>query len=200
MLQLQILVVKHDLLVISDEVYEHIVFDGATHQSAASYEELAKHSFITASFGKTFHNTGWKMGYCFGPETIDERISKVHQYNVFVWTIRYKKGWQVTWKPNHYLGLSAFMRKARLFFRNRSSIPDLNTILQRNLFSIVGLFGNYLGRRCGFCRTIDQAFQAGHHSHFGFQQKSQDFKLLLNLFCQNRMRLWKQVATILKSI
>lgn len=84
MLQLQILVVKHDLLVISDEVYEHIVFDGATHQSAASYEELAKHSFITASFGKTFHNTGWKMGYCLAPKPLMKNFKKYTSTMFFV--------------------------------------------------------------------------------------------------------------------
>lgn len=83
MLQLQELAERNDLLVISDEVYEHIIFDGNLHQSAARFDSLSKRTFITASFGKTFHNTGWKMGYCVGPEALMVEFNKVHQYNVF---------------------------------------------------------------------------------------------------------------------
>ncbi len=83
MLQLQSLAEKYNLLVLSDEVYEHIIFDGNTHFSAARFPALASRTFITASFGKTFHNTGWKMGYCLAPENLMVEFKKVHQYNVF---------------------------------------------------------------------------------------------------------------------
>ncbi|GAB5398629.1 MAG: pyridoxal phosphate-dependent aminotransferase [Aureisphaera sp.] len=83
MLQLQKLAEEHDLLVVSDEVYEHIIFDGHQHQSAARFDALSQRSFITASFGKTFHNTGWKMGYCLAPAYLTKEFQKVHQYNVF---------------------------------------------------------------------------------------------------------------------
>lgn len=80
---LEDIVEMHNLLLISDEVYEHMVFDGKKHHSAAAFEALAKRSFITASFGKTFHNTGWKMGYCLAPKLLMQEFRKVHQYNVF---------------------------------------------------------------------------------------------------------------------
>ena len=83
MLQLQKLVEAHDLYVISDEVYEHLVFDGKQHQSVAKFDGLARRSFIMGSFGKTFHNTGWKMGHCMAPEPLMEEFKKVHQFNVF---------------------------------------------------------------------------------------------------------------------
>lgn len=83
LLELQDIAEQHDLLVLSDEVYEHIIFDAQEHQSVARYEALANRSFITASFGKTFHNTGWKMGYCLGPKSLMDEFKKVHQYNVF---------------------------------------------------------------------------------------------------------------------
>lgn len=83
MLQLEEIAEQHDLLVLSDEVYEHIVFDGKEHQSAARFPKLVERSFITASFGKTFHNTGWKMGYCTAPQKLMVEFQKVHQFNVF---------------------------------------------------------------------------------------------------------------------
>lgn len=83
LLTLQELVSDTGILILSDEVYEHIIFDRKEHQSVARFPELAARSFITASFGKTFHNTGWKMGYCVAPKTLMEEFQKVHQFNVF---------------------------------------------------------------------------------------------------------------------
>lgn len=83
LLTLQELVSDTGILILSDEVYEHIIFDGKEHQSVARFPELAARSFITASFGKTFHNTGWKMGYCVAPKPLMEEFQKVHQFNVF---------------------------------------------------------------------------------------------------------------------
>ena len=71
------------VLVLSDEVYEHMVYDGETHNSVAKYPALAERSFIVASFGKTFHNTGWKMGYCAAPGELMTEFRKIHQFNVF---------------------------------------------------------------------------------------------------------------------
>ncbi len=72
-----------DIFLISDEVYEHIVFDSKKHLSFAGYDELAKRSFIISSFGKTFHTTGWKMGYCCAPEKLTQEFRKIHQFVVF---------------------------------------------------------------------------------------------------------------------
>lgn len=83
MQELENIVVNHDLLVLSDEVYEHMVFDQAEHESAARYEGLRERSFITGSFGKTFHVTGWKLGYCIAPDHMMAQFYKVHQQVVF---------------------------------------------------------------------------------------------------------------------
>ena len=83
MSELQSIAEENDLLVLSDEVYEHIVFDGGRHESVARYPELAKRSLVVYSFGKTFHNTGWKMGYVCAPAELMVEVRKVHQYNVF---------------------------------------------------------------------------------------------------------------------
>lgn len=83
MMQLEKLLDNSDILVLSDEVYEHIVFDGYEHQSVARFPKLAERSFIVSSFGKTYHTTGWKVGYCLAPAELMKEFRKTHQYNVF---------------------------------------------------------------------------------------------------------------------
>ena len=72
-----------DILIVSDEVYEHIVFDGHRHESMTRYPELAKRSFVISSFGKTYHATGWKLGYCLAPKQLSAEFQKIHQYVTF---------------------------------------------------------------------------------------------------------------------
>lgn len=72
-----------DIIIVSDEVYEHLIFDKKKHESVCSYPDLAKRSFVIGSFGKTFHATGWKMGYCLAPENLMAEFRKVHQFVVF---------------------------------------------------------------------------------------------------------------------
>ncbi|MBT8257828.1 MAG: methionine aminotransferase [Bacteroidia bacterium] len=83
LLELQAITAGTNVLILSDEVYEHIIFDGEAHQSVCRFPDLKSRSFITASFGKTFHNTGWKIGYCCGPKDLMDEFIKVHQFNVF---------------------------------------------------------------------------------------------------------------------
>lgn len=72
-----------DILILSDEVYEHIIFDGEKHQSVSLYPELQERSFVVASFGKLLHTTGWKLGYCLAPTKLTTEFRKIHQFNVF---------------------------------------------------------------------------------------------------------------------
>jgi methionine transaminase len=71
------------ILILSDEVYEHIIFDGLRHESCARYDELASRSFIVGSFGKTYHTTGWKVGYVVAPAALTSEFRKVHQFVTF---------------------------------------------------------------------------------------------------------------------
>jgi methionine aminotransferase len=80
---LQALVKKYNLYVISDEVYEHMTFDGLRHESVLRYPDLFKRAFVVSSFGKTFHCTGWKMGYCAAPDALMVEFRKIHQYVTF---------------------------------------------------------------------------------------------------------------------
>ena len=83
MVQLEKLTHDTDIIVLSDEVYQHIIFDGAQHQSVARYPNLAERSFLVGSFGKTFHATGWKIGYAMGPIELMREFNKVHQFVTF---------------------------------------------------------------------------------------------------------------------
>ena len=76
--QLEKLLGNTDILVLSDEVYEHIIFDGYEHQSVARFPKLVERSFIISSFGKTYHATGWKIGYCLAPEALMKEFMKTH--------------------------------------------------------------------------------------------------------------------------
>lgn len=117
MLQLQAIVEGTDIIILSDEVYEHIIFDGHQHQSVAIFSKLAERSFITASFGKTFHNTGWKTGYCAGPKALMEEFNKVHQFNVFSVNHPMQKALAVYLKnPEHYRQLGNFYQQKRDLF------------------------------------------------------------------------------------
>jgi methionine aminotransferase len=135
MRQLEDLAEKYNLIVISDEVYEHIVFDGELHQSASKFPKLALRSFIIGSFGKTFHNTGWKMGYCIASEKLTKEFQKVHQYNVFCANHPIQKALATYMEePNNYLGLSAFYQEKRDFFLN---------LLKDSRFKIIPSKGTY---------------------------------------------------------
>lgn len=105
-------------LIMSDEVYEHMVFDGAKHQSVASHPELAARSFLISSFGKTYHVTGWKVGYVAAPAALTKEFRKVHQFNVFTVNTPMQYGLAAYLSnPNHYLNLPAFYQAKRDFFK-----------------------------------------------------------------------------------
>ncbi len=118
MLQLQELLAPTDVLLISDEVYEHMVFDGRQHQSAAQYPALAARAFIVSSFGKTYHVTGWKVGYVAAPAPLSTEFRKVHQFNVFTVNTPVQHGLAAYMRdPLPYRQLSAFYQRKRDLFR-----------------------------------------------------------------------------------
>lgn len=107
----------NDIVILSDEVYEHIVFDGLPHLSMARYPELANRSLIVYSFGKTFHATGWKTGYVVGPENLMNEFRKVHQFNVFTANapIQYALAEYMA-NPDTYLGVHHIYQQKRNIF------------------------------------------------------------------------------------
>ncbi|WCO01432.1 methionine aminotransferase [Psychroserpens ponticola] len=119
MLKLQEVTKGTDIIVLSDEVYEHIIFDGEQHQSVCRFKDLKQRSFITASFGKTFHNTGWKIGYCCAPKLLMEAFRNIHQFNVFSVHHPTQKALADYLKnSNHYTELPNFFQEKRDTFLN----------------------------------------------------------------------------------
>ncbi|MBA2407840.1 MAG: methionine aminotransferase [Chitinophagales bacterium] len=117
MKQLQKLTQNTDIIILSDEVYEHIIFDGADHQSVMRYPKLAERSFVIFSFGKTYHNTGWKMGYCLAPEELMREMRKAHQFIVFSTNTPFQYAFADMMKdPSHYLNLRKFYEEKRNLF------------------------------------------------------------------------------------
>ena len=118
MLHLAELLRPTDVIVISDEVYEHMVFDGQRHESAARFPELAARSVIVSSFGKTYHVTGWKVGFVAAPAPLMAEFRKVHQFNVFTVNTPVQHGlaaYMASAEP--YLQLPAFYQRKRDLFR-----------------------------------------------------------------------------------
>lgn len=106
-----------NIILLSDEVYEHIIFDGKEHQSAARFKNLRDRSLISGSFGKTFHNTGWKVGYILGPAVLIKEFQKVHQYTVFSVHHPSQKALAMYLEnEEHYLKLGYFFQQKRDLF------------------------------------------------------------------------------------
>lgn len=108
-----------DILLLSDEVYEHMVFDGARHESVCCYPELAQRAFVVSSFGKTYHVTGWKVGYVAAPAALSAEFRKVHQFNVFTVNTPVQHGLATYMQnPAPYMELPAFYQRKRDLFRD----------------------------------------------------------------------------------
>jgi methionine transaminase len=114
---LQELAVQHDLIVLSDEVYERIIFDGVRHESVLHYPELTDRSVAVFSFGKTFHATGWKVGYAVAPTHLTAEIRKAHQFVTFSVNTPVQLALaEYMAAPQHYLNLGSFYQKKRDYF------------------------------------------------------------------------------------
>jgi methionine transaminase len=124
------------IFVLADEVYEHIVFDGQAHQSLSRHPELAQRSFIVSSFGKTYHCTGWKIGYCVAPVALSIEFRKVHQYLTFCTfgPAQYALADLLEHEPQHHLELPVFYQAQRDSFR---------ALLQTSRLQLLAVGGTY---------------------------------------------------------
>ncbi|PJK13346.1 aminotransferase [Lysobacteraceae bacterium NML120232] len=113
------IVQQHGLYLLSDEVYEHIVFDGVRHESALRYPALRERAFVISSFGKTYHCTGWKVGYVVAPAALTAELRKVHQYNTFCTFHPAQAAFaeMIQQAPEHYETLGEFYQQKRDRFR-----------------------------------------------------------------------------------
>ncbi len=167
-----------DILVISDEVYEHMVFDGGRHESVSRHPELAARSFVVSSFGKTYHVTGWKIGYVCAPAPLMAEFRKVHQFNVFTVNTPMQHGLAAFMADaSHHLGLPAFYQRKRDRFRaglartRLRALPSRGTYFQCVDYSAVSdqpeeAFSRWLTTEIGVAAIPLSAFYQG-----GFEQR-----------------------------
>lgn len=133
--ELSAIVKNQDIYILSDEVYEHLIFDGQTHHSMALYPELRQRSFIVASFGKLCHATGWKVGYCLAPAHLTQEFRKIHQFLVFSVNAPMQYGIAEYLKNEHvYLDLPDFFQQKRDHFRNG---------IEQTRFKLLPCYGSY---------------------------------------------------------
>jgi len=145
------------IVLLSDEVYEHIVFDGARHESVLRHPELRERAFVVSSFGKTYHCTGWKVGYCIAPAALSAEFRKVHQYNVFCTFAPAQHAFaaMIEQEPEHYETLGAFYQAKRDHFREQllstklKPLPVPGGYFQLVDYSAVSDLGDF-----DFCRWL----------------------------------------------
>jgi methionine aminotransferase len=201
MLHLERLTNDTDIMILSDEVYEHMIFDGQKHQSICRFPELKKRSFLTASFGKTFHATGWKLGYCCGPKDLMKEFIKVHQFNVYCanhpMQIALAKYLQ---DEDHYLSLSSFFQEKRDRFLNAISnsrfsfVPSQATYFQLLNYAAISEEGDV-----NFAKRLTQEFGIASIPLSVFNENQLDFKALRFCFAKTDETLLK-AAEILNKI
>ncbi|MDT0556486.1 methionine aminotransferase [Patiriisocius hiemis] len=201
MLQLQTIAEDYNLIVLSDEVYEHIIFDDLKHQSAARFSLLSQRTFITASFGKTFHTTGWKMGYCVAPEKLMKEFQKVHQYNVFCVNHPFQKALAIYLEnENNYLRLPSFYQNKRDFFLKKIEgskfkvIPSQGTYFQLLDFSEISKESDIQ-----FAERLTKENKIATIPTSVFNKNKEDFKQIRVCFAKTEETLLKATA-ILNSI
>lgn len=201
MMELSRILKGTDIILLSDEVYEHIVFDGKQHESVARYPELRARSFITASFGKTFHNTGWKMGYTVAPKALMEEFQKVHQFNVFSVHHPSQKAFATYLKePEHYLRLNDFFQQKRDLFLD---------LIKDSRFKVTPAAGTYFQmldyseitqeEDVEFAKRLTKDHKVASIPTSVFNLHQEDFKMLRFCFAKDDETL-KKAATILCEI
>ena len=187
-----------NILILSDEVYEHIIFDGVEHESILKYPDLFKRSFVTFSFGKVYHCTGWKTGYCIAPEFLMKEFLKVHQYNSFSANTPFQYAFATIINDREeYLQLGNFLQSKRDFFTELMSqtkfkpLPSHGSYFQ--LYSYADIsnesetdFAKKLTKEAGVATIPVSAF---------YQNRKED-KVLRFCFAKNENTLYEAVKRL----
>jgi methionine aminotransferase len=189
-----------DVLVVSDEVYEHLIYDGEEHYSACRFPDLASRTMVIGSFGKTFHATGWKTGFVLAPENITSEFRKLHQFTVFASNtpVQHAIADFVT-QPEHYRNLGSFYQKKRDFFleavkKSRfKAIPAKGTYFQLLDYSAISdepeyEFAKRLTRDYGIAGVPVSPFyhdaKNNHMLRFCFAKKDSTLKKAAEILCK----------------
>ncbi|GAA3605525.1 pyridoxal phosphate-dependent aminotransferase [Gibbsiella greigii] len=133
-----------DIMILSDEVYEHVVFDGQLHHSMARHPQLAERSVVVSSFGKTYHVTGWRVGYCMAPAALMDEIRKVHQFMVFSADTPMQYAFAAALADaQSYLGLAAFYQQKRDLLANALKDSRFELLPSRGSFFMLARFSGF---------------------------------------------------------
>jgi len=190
----------HDMLVLSDEVYEHLIYDGEKHESMALYPELRGRSFIVASFGKPFHATGWKVGYCMAPAFLMSEFRKVHQFLVFCVNTPVQYAISEYLKDeNNYLGLTAFFQEKRDYFRKGMEasrfrlLPSLGSYFQCATYENITKEGDN-----DFALRLTREVGVASIPTSAFYSKGTDHHVLRFCFAKRKETLDKAIDRLIK--
>ncbi|WP_273273184.1 methionine aminotransferase [Maribacter polysiphoniae] len=201
MLELQKSLANTNIIVISDEVYEHIVFDSHEHESVSRFEDLAARSIICSSFGKTFHVTGWKVGYCVAPAALMHEFRKTHQFNVFCvdHPIQHALATYLQ-QPQHYLSLNGFYQGKRDYFLNALKGSQFTAIpAQGTYFQLLGFSNVSNEDDITFAKRLIVEHQLASIPISVFNMNGQDHKVLRFCFAKSHDTL-ERAAEILQRI
>lgn len=198
--ELSALVKNRDILILSDEVYEHLIYDGETHHSMARYPELQQRSFIVASFGKPFHATGWKVGYCMAPAYLMSEFRKIHQFLVFAVNtpIQYAIAEHLK-NEETYLGLAEFFREKRDYFRKGLEQTRFELLpCSGSYFQSVSYLGITDEKDADFSIRIAKEFGVASIPVSAFYSKGIDHHVLRFCFAKRQETLDKAVDRLIR--
>lgn len=189
-----------DILIISDEVYEHIIYDGEQHQSVALYPELQERSFVVASFGKLLHTTGWKLGYCLAPAKLMTEFRKVHQFNVFSVNTPMQLGVANYLKSeNVYESLPSFFQQKRDLFRSLLSETRFKLLpCKGSYFQCVSYSAISEEKDSDMAKRLVTDFGVAGIPVSAFYTKATDDKIIRFCFAKEQDTLEKAVERLLK--
>ena len=199
--ELEKIVLKNDLLVLSDEVYERLIFDGIQHQSVLRYPAMADHCLAVFSFGKTFHATGWKIGYVVAPARLISEVRKAHQFVVFSVNTPVQLALAEYLKdPEHYLSLGKFYQQKRDFFLNQIKGSSFEPLACHGSYFQVLSYRNISDKPdVEMAEELLKKFKVASIPFSVFYQDKTDNRLLRFCFAKKEETLEKACA-ILKSI
>jgi len=191
--QLERLTRNTDIVILSDEVYEHLIFDGNQHHSVSRYPELAKRSFVVGSFGKTFHATGWKVGYALAPKNLMKEFRKVHQWIVFAVNTPIQMAMaDYLSTPETYLGLPDFYQQKRDTFLR---------LIKDSKFKVIPSYGTYFqcldysaisqDNDLDFARLLTSQYKIASIPLSAFYKNGEDNKVLRFCFAKKEETLEK---------
>ncbi|TKC10072.1 aminotransferase class I/II-fold pyridoxal phosphate-dependent enzyme [Pedobacter polaris] len=189
-----------DILILSDEVYEHIVFDGEKHLSVSIYPELKERSFVIASFGKLLHTTGWKLGYCMAPTKLTSEFRKIHQFNVFSVNTPMQLGIaNYLQSENVYENLSSYFQEKRDLFRSLLSNTKFKLLpCKGSYFQCVSFSGISDEKDSDFAKRLVTDFGVASIPISAFYTKNTDDKILRFCFAKEENTLQTAVERLIK--